>query len=247
VQFLPYHWVDYAVILRVSISLISHAVNLINTDKVIQTGIHVENLPVSGDLPTYLLPYLFSKNELHLDWNSLGICEYAEGNTMVICYLNETHPTAPHKYTMGFEDDPRTAQHIPITARRISNGNPQRWHRHMQFHAEFGPAQFEVATGLLPSMEAIDALICSQEAIRSIAFKHDAYATFHPKPLLHSEQRNSLHMHISVESSDKEFILDKFLARLLKHLRAMCLFIMPNNDSYKQTSDFFLDKAEPVC
>lgn len=101
---------------------------------------------------------------------------------------------------------------------RISNGNPQRWHRHMQFHAEFGPAQFEVATGPLLPVEAIDALIYSQEAIRSIAFKHDAYATFHPKPLLHSEQMNSLHMHFSVESSDKEFVPDKFLAGLLKHL-----------------------------
>jgi glutamine synthetase len=231
----------------VSISLISHTVNLINTDKVIQTGIYGINLPISGDLPTYLLPYLFGKIELHPDWNSLGICEYAEGNTMVICYLNETHPTAPHKYTMGFEHDPHTTQQIPIAARRISNSNPQRWHRHMQFHAEFGPAQFEVTTGPLPPIEAIEALICSQEALRSIAFKHDAYATFHPKPLLHSEQRNSLRVHISVESSDKEFVPDKFLARLLKHLRAMCLFIMPNNDSYKQAGDFFLDKAVSAC
>jgi glutamine synthetase len=68
-----------------------------------------------------------------------------------------------------------------------------------------------------------------------------------PFTLLHSEQRNSLHVHISVESSDKEFIPDKFLAGLLKHLRAMCLFIMPNNDSYKQAGDFFLDKAVSVC
>lgn len=182
-----------------SISLISHTVNLINTDKVVQTGIHRINLPVSGDLPTYLLPYLFGKNQLHPDWHSPRICECAEGNTMVICYLNETHPTAPHKYTMGFEHDPRTTQQIPITARRISDGNPQRWHRHMQFHAEFGPAQFEVAIGPLPPMEAINALTYSQEAIRSIAFKHDVYATFHPKPLLHSEQRNGLHMHFSVD------------------------------------------------
>jgi glutamine synthetase len=83
--------------------------------------------------------------------------------------------------------------------------------------------------------------------MRSIAFKHDAYATFHPKPLLHSEQRYGLHMHFSVESSDKELVPDKFLAGLLKHLRAMCLFIMPNNDSYNRAGDFFLDKAVPVC
>jgi glutamine synthetase len=96
-------------------------------------------------------------------------------------------------------------------------------------------------------MEAIDTLIYSQEAIRSIAFKHDVYATFHPKPLLRSEQTNGLHMHFSVESSDKELIPDNFFAGLLKHLRTMCLFVMPNNDLYERAGDFFLDKAAPVC
>ena len=97
-NFLRYHWVDYAGVVCVSISLISHTVNLINTDKAIQTGIHGVNLLVSGDLPTYLLPYLFDKSELHPDWNSLSICEYAEGNTMVMCYLNETHSAVPQIY-----------------------------------------------------------------------------------------------------------------------------------------------------
>jgi Glutamine synthetase, catalytic domain len=78
-------------------------------------------------------------------------------------------------------------QQIPITALRISDGNLQRWHLQMQFYAEFGPAQFEVVTGPLPLMEAIDTLIHSQEAIRSIALKHDVYVTFHPKPLLHRQ------------------------------------------------------------
>jgi hypothetical protein len=66
-NFLRYHWIYYAGILRVFISPISHTANLINTDKVIQTGIHGINLPVSGDLLMYLLPYLFDKSELHPD------------------------------------------------------------------------------------------------------------------------------------------------------------------------------------
>src|SRR2546423_8729211 len=107
-KFLRYHWIDYAGVLRVFISPISHAVHLLNNGKVIQTGLHGINLPVSGDLPMYLLPNIFGKNELYPDWSSLRICEYAEGNAMVMCCLNETHPIAPHKYTMGFEHDPRT-------------------------------------------------------------------------------------------------------------------------------------------
>jgi hypothetical protein len=115
-QFRPtHHAISYATTgLTMQVSPISHTVNLINTDKVIQTGIHGINLPVSGDLPTYLLPYLFGKNKLHPDWNSLRIYEYAEGNTMVMCYLNETHPTAPHKYTVGFEHDPGTTKYLSL-------------------------------------------------------------------------------------------------------------------------------------
>lgn len=48
-----------------------------------------------------------------------------------------------------------------------------------KFRAEFGPARFEVA---IAPMEAIDGLIYSQEAIRSIASKHVVYAIFRPKP-----------------------------------------------------------------
>ena len=54
-------------------------------------------------------------------------------------------------------------------------------------------------------------------------------------------------MHFSVESSNRAFASEKFLAGLLKHLRAMCLFIMPNNDSYERVNDTFSDKAAWVC
>jgi glutamine synthetase len=292
---LRYHWVDYAGILGVFISPISHAVNLLNTGKAIQTGLHGINLPVSGDMPMYLLPTILGNNELHPDWSSLRICEYAEGSAMVMCYLNETHPTAPHKYTMGFEHDPRTIlskvlaeagqhklnfligfelefillepsmeTHAPGTSSGTLKMHSLR-NRYLplleesvmaiqsagidvcKFHAESGPAQFEITTGPLPPMEAIDALIYSQEAIKSVALKHGVYATFHPKPLIKTHQTNGLHMHFSVESSDKEFMPDKFLAGLLKHLRAMCLFMMPNTDSYERVEDLFSDKAARVC
>jgi glutamine synthetase len=294
-NFLRYHWVDYAGVLRVFIAPITHAVNLLNTGKVIQTGLHGINLPVSGDIPMYVLPKIFGKNELHPDWSSLRICEYAEGNAMVMCYLNETHPTAPHKYTMGFEHDPRTIlskvvaeaaehnlnfllgfelefvllqpsmeAHAPGTSSVILSMHSMR-NKYLslleesvmaiqragidicKFHTESGPAQFEMTTAPLPPMQAIDALIYSQETIKSIAFKHGVYATFHPKPLVKGNQKNGLHMHFSVESLNKSFSPDRFLAGLLKHLRAMCMFIMPNTDSYERVQDLFSDKAAWVC
>lgn len=294
-DFLRYHWVDYAGVLRVFIAPISHAIHLLNTSKVIQTGLHGINMPVSGDMPMYLLPHIFGKNELHPDWSSLRICEYAPGNAMVMCFVNETHPTAPHKYTMGFEHDPRTilskvlaeaTQHkldfligfelefvllepsmealAPGTCAGILSMHSLR-NRYLplleecvlaiqraginicKFHTEAGPAQFEITTGPLPPMQAIDALIYSQETIKSVAFKHGVYATFHPKPLLASGQKNGLHMHFSVECSETEFAPDRFLTGLLKHLRAMCLLMMPNTDSYERAEELFSDKAAHVC
>jgi glutamine synthetase len=141
-NFLRYHWVDYAGVLRVFIAPISHAVNLLNTGKVIQTGLHGINLPVSGDMPMYVLPNIFGKNELHPDWSSLRICEYAQGNAMVMCYLNETHPTAPHKYTMGFEHDLRS-----ILSRVLAEAAKQKLNFLIGFELEF--------VLLEPSMEAL--------------------------------------------------------------------------------------------
>ena len=116
-----------------------------------------------------------------------------------------------------------------------------------KFHAESSHSQFEITTGPLPPMQAVDALIYAQEAIKSTAVKHGVYASFHPKPTLKGEVQNGLHMHFSVEPSNETFTSDKFLAGLLKHLRAMCLFIMPNNDSYERVNDSFSDKATWVC
>lgn len=293
-NFLRYHWIDYAGVLRVFIAPISHAVKLLNTGKFVQTGLHGINLPVSGDLPMYMLPEVFGKCELHPDWNSLRKCEYAEGNAMVMCCVNETHPTAPHKHTMGFEHDPRTIlsrvlaeaaeqkltflagfelefvlldpsmeAHAPGTSSGVLSMFAMR-NKYLglleeaviamqsagievcKFHAEGGTGQFEIATGPLPPMQAIDALIYSQETIKAAALKHGVYATFHPKPLLKGHVKNGLHMHFSVESSSEEFVADKFLAGLLKHLRAICLFMMPNTDSYERAEDPFSGKVTYV-
>jgi glutamine synthetase len=50
-----------------------------------------------------------------------------------------------------------------------------------QFHAESAPGQYEIVTGPLPPLEAVDALIFTRDIIYNVASKHGAHATLYPK------------------------------------------------------------------
>lgn len=50
-----------------------------------------------------------------------------------------------------------------------------------QFHAESAPSQYEIVTGPLPPVEAVDALVFTRDTIYNIAAKHGARATLYPK------------------------------------------------------------------
>ena len=50
-----------------------------------------------------------------------------------------------------------------------------------QFHAESAPGQYEVITGPLPPVEAVDALVFTRDTIYNVAAKHGARATLYPK------------------------------------------------------------------
>jgi len=50
-----------------------------------------------------------------------------------------------------------------------------------QFHAESAAGQYEIVTGPLPPMEAVDALVFTRDTIYNIAAKHGARATLYPK------------------------------------------------------------------
>lgn len=95
------------------------------------------------------------------------------------------------------------------------------------FHAE-AIDQLEIALEPLPPIEAIDALMYTQEALRTIALRHGLKATTSPKPVLNGP-RNGCHMHISLNNSE---LADSFLAGILHKLRPLCAFGMPNWDSY---------------
>ena len=50
------------------------------------------------------------------------------------------------------------------------------------YHAESSPGQYEIITGPLPPMKAVDALIHTRETIFHVAHKYGLRATFVPRP-----------------------------------------------------------------
>ena len=50
-----------------------------------------------------------------------------------------------------------------------------------QFHAESAPGQYEIVTGPLAPVEAVDGLIFTRDTIYNIAAKYGARATLYPK------------------------------------------------------------------
>ena len=50
-----------------------------------------------------------------------------------------------------------------------------------QFHAESAPGQYEVVTGPLPPVEAVDALVFTRDTIYNVAAKYGVRATLYPK------------------------------------------------------------------
>jgi glutamine synthetase len=99
-----------------------------------------------------------------------------------------------------------------------------------QFHSEGDSGFFEISTEPLPPLQAADALIYSQEAIKTICFNHGLHATMHPKPFEKLTGVGS-HMHLSISRIDKE---EAFLAGLLDSWAALAAFYMPNFDSYSR-------------
>jgi Glutamine synthetase, catalytic domain len=71
------------------------------------------------------------------------------------------------------------------------------------FHSEGHISQYEIATGPLSPVRAIDKLVLSHEIIRDVLVRHGQRAMFHPKPII-SGPANGAHFHISMEPSLQE-------------------------------------------
>ena len=72
-----------------------------------------------------------------------------------------------------------------------------------QGHSESSLNQFEIPTGPLPLLEAIDAVMCTREIISETALSHGFRAIFIPKPF--PDLRPSvLHLHLSIHAAHEQ-------------------------------------------
>lgn len=111
-------------------------------------------------------------------------------------------------------------------------------------HHEKAPAQHEIDFKEKEALHAADALMTFKFAVRSIAKRFGLYATFMPKPK-EDVAGSGMHLNISV-LKDGINIFDNmhggeirpeaksFVAGILKHAKAMCLFTNPLVNSYKR-------------
>lgn len=101
-----------------------------------------------------------------------------------------------------------------------------------QFHTEGPQGMFEIVTGPLNPMEAVDTLVYTTETIKSISHSHGFKATFFPKA---GSGPTGQHIHLSLQDTTNE---NHFLAGLLQHLPAVSAITLPNFDSYSRVQDF---------
>ena len=104
------------------------------------------------------------------------------------------------------------------------------------FHSEGGKGMFEIPTGPLRAIEAVDALIYSKEAVQTIAKRHGFTATCYPKPTASPSPSPIAiggHVHFSIDNASPK-MADSFLAGILNVLPALCAFSMASFDSYER-------------
>jgi glutamine synthetase len=105
---------------------------------------------------------------------------------------------------------------------------------HVQtFHTE-GEYQLEIATGPMEPIQAIDALVYTQETIRNVFSEQGIRVTLAPLASNVSPQ-NGAHIHLSLSSTKDA---SSFLAGMLKDLQLVIPFSVANYDSFSRVKDY---------
>ncbi|PPR03642.1 hypothetical protein CVT24_007756 [Panaeolus cyanescens] len=131
-------------------------------------------------------------------------------------------------------------------------------------HSEAAPGQYEVVTGPLEPLQAVDALIHTRETIFNIASKHGLRGTLAPRVYMDSCGTAS-HTHMSIHSlnPDSETTSNShattnntppltkneaaFASSLLTHLPDISLLLLPTAASYLRMTDGVWSGGTYVC
>jgi len=118
------------------------------------------------------------------------------------------------------------------------------------FEVEFGPSQFEFTLGVLPGLEAADAMVLMRSAIKQSARRRGYHATFMCRPKLPNVMSSGWHLHQSLRkggknafASDKEDLSEtgkRWLAGLLAHARGAAALSTPTLNGYKRYRPYSL-------
>jgi glutamine synthetase len=112
-------------------------------------------------------------------------------------------------------------------------------------HHEVGPSQHEIDMRFADGVQMADNAMTYRIAVKEIAMKYGAYATFMPKPLF-GENGSGMHVHQSLFSGDSNAFFDEadeyhlsstaksFIAGQLKHAREISALFAQWVNSYKR-------------
>jgi glutamine synthetase len=116
------------------------------------------------------------------------------------------------------------------------------------FEGEFGPSQFEVTFNPTMGLKAADNMVLFRSAVKQICRRHGYHATFMCRPGLPNFFSSGWHLHQSLRDRNTghnafapttaDALLSdvglQFVAGILKHARASCLFTTPTVNGYKR-------------
>ena len=118
------------------------------------------------------------------------------------------------------------------------------------FEVEFGPSQFEVTLGVLPGLQAADAMVLFRSAVKQSLRRHGYHATFMCRPKLPNVMSSGWHLHQSLSkdganafASAKEDLSEtgrQWLAGLLAHARGATALCTPTLNGYKRYRPYSL-------
>lgn len=99
-------------------------------------------------------------------------------------------------------------------------------------HHEEGPGQNEVDFRYSDALNAADNAVTFRTVVKAIAARNGLYADFSPKPLQEAPG-SGFHINISVKSGE-EFVMQRAMGGILKHIGDMTLFLNPTDRSYQR-------------
>ncbi len=99
-------------------------------------------------------------------------------------------------------------------------------------HHEEGPGQNEVDFRYSDALNAADNAVTFRTVVKTIAARNGLYADFSPKPLQEAPG-SGFHINVSVKSGE-EFVMQRAMGGILKHIGDMTLFLNPTDRSYQR-------------